>query len=202
MTENRQEFNSNQTRLHIIEVFFDLYSRVDLEKISIKMLCDKSGMSRASFYKYFRDKYDLLETVENKLLDDMVSLNKDLVNTDFSAYKRGEPFPILYEVICYIDANRHLIKPLLSGRGDAQFQYRWKKLICHSIRQKFSHDAVRYRYMHREAVESMLASSLIGLYTYWLFEGAEISCKELSSIAAQVFLGSFYNFREEDVLSK
>ncbi len=197
MAENRQEFNSNQTRQHLIDTFFELYSRMELEKISIKLLCDKSGVSRASFYKYFSDKYDLLETAENKLLDDMASLNRDLVYMDYSKYKRGEPFPNLYEVICYIHENRHIFKTLLSGRGDAQFQYRWKRNISYSIRQKLSHDATRYRYMHRGAVEYMLASSLIALYTYWLFDDNDISCIELSSMAAQVVFGSFYNFRED-----
>lgn len=40
--------------------FKELLTRQPFHKISVKMITDRAGMSRSSFYKFFADKYELL----------------------------------------------------------------------------------------------------------------------------------------------
>lgn len=49
-----------RTRLAIFESFNDLLARKDLDKITIEMIAKGAGVSKATFYRYFKDKYDVM----------------------------------------------------------------------------------------------------------------------------------------------
>lgn len=58
-----------------------MYSQKPIEKISIQEISNKSGYNRSTFYQYFTDIYELLDSVENDLLNDM---KKELANKELS----------------------------------------------------------------------------------------------------------------------
>ena len=49
-----------RTRLAIFESFNNLLARMDLDRITIDMIAEGAGVSRATFYRYFKDKYDVM----------------------------------------------------------------------------------------------------------------------------------------------
>ena len=59
-----------RTERDILMAFNRLIARRDVEKITTQMIADEAGVSRATFYRYFRDKYDVLNRNYKKLLDD------------------------------------------------------------------------------------------------------------------------------------
>lgn len=73
---------SNQSRNtyvieHITQALIELLKEKDIEEISISELCDLAGIGRASFYRNFNTKEDIIKTYINKLLKDL------LQNTSF-----------------------------------------------------------------------------------------------------------------------
>lgn len=50
----------NLTKQHIWESFYELSATVPFEKLTVEKIIDHSGVSRATFYRHFRDKYDLM----------------------------------------------------------------------------------------------------------------------------------------------
>lgn len=62
---------TEKTRQKFVEVFCELYSQKPIEKISVQEIANKSGYNRSTFYQYFTDIYELLDSVENDLLNDM-----------------------------------------------------------------------------------------------------------------------------------
>ncbi|MBQ3050267.1 MAG: helix-turn-helix transcriptional regulator, partial [Clostridia bacterium] len=49
-----------RTRLTILHAFDRLVERVGFSKITVSMLVKEAGVSRATFYRYFKDKYDVM----------------------------------------------------------------------------------------------------------------------------------------------
>lgn len=68
---NKQPQITEKTRQKFIDVFCELYSQKPVEKISIQEIASRSGYNRSTFYQYFTDIYELLDTVENNLLHDI-----------------------------------------------------------------------------------------------------------------------------------
>ena len=52
--------------------FLELRSKKDLEKITVKELCELAEISKATFYLHYNDIYDLSETLQKDVASDIV----------------------------------------------------------------------------------------------------------------------------------
>lgn len=58
-----------RTRIHIVHSFDALIERVGFDKITVSMLCEEAHVSRATFYRYFKDKYDVMNFNYKQMVD-------------------------------------------------------------------------------------------------------------------------------------
>ena len=56
---------TERNKLAIAEAMKTLMRSNPIEKITIRQIQEAAGVSRRSFYRYFRDKFDLLEWIYN-----------------------------------------------------------------------------------------------------------------------------------------
>lgn len=56
---------SEKNKLAIADAMKQLMRTTPIEKITINQILEKAGVSRRSFYRYFKDKYDLVEWIYN-----------------------------------------------------------------------------------------------------------------------------------------
>ena len=59
----------NRTLNAILAGFNRLISEVDFHKISVDMIMKEAGVSRSTFYRYFKDKYDVMNLNFKNILD-------------------------------------------------------------------------------------------------------------------------------------
>lgn len=189
---NRNKYNREQTIRDIKRTFIQLYDAKGIDRVSIREICEKAGVSRTIFYSYFEDKYQLLESIENELLSGVTRINHALVTASLRDYRPGAPFPVFVDTARYVWDQQDFFRPLLNVHGDPQFIFRWKRQIRSDVRQKLLHDQVAAKNI--DVITELFASAIIGLYTYWFFENPSLSCEEVSEIAGSLLCGSFYNF--------
>lgn len=60
-----------KTRANIINSFLTLRSHKPLERITVKELSDMAQINKATFYLHYKDIYDLSETLENELFENI-----------------------------------------------------------------------------------------------------------------------------------
>jgi AcrR family transcriptional regulator len=67
-----REKHKRLTRMEIVRVAFELFGRHGFENVSVEMICEAAGISRATFFNYFRQKElilsDFAEARGDKLL--------------------------------------------------------------------------------------------------------------------------------------
>ena len=68
-----------RTRLTILHAFDRLVERVGFSKITVSMLVKEAGVSRATFYRYFKDKYDVMNYNYKQMVD--TAFTPERVNT-------------------------------------------------------------------------------------------------------------------------
>lgn len=61
---------------YLAESAIELISRKDLDRVSVRDICDNCGVSTRSFYNYFKDKNDLVQWIYFKYLEDFYQKNK------------------------------------------------------------------------------------------------------------------------------
>jgi AcrR family transcriptional regulator len=58
-----------QTRERLLDIAGELLGEVGIERISTNMIAARAGVSPAALYRYFRDKYAVLEALGRRLMD-------------------------------------------------------------------------------------------------------------------------------------
>lgn len=62
-----------KTKKSIINTFIELRSKKELERITVKELCEKAQINKSTFYTHYHDIYDLSEQLENELVISIMS---------------------------------------------------------------------------------------------------------------------------------
>lgn len=193
MTVNRREFNKQETVRHIRSVFIDLYAKGGINSITINVLCKECGIARSTFYLYYDDKYQVLESVEDEILADLRVICHDLRDCDMSKVLSGKPLEKARAMVDYLKDNAQTFRALLGKYGDPRFSYKWKKDIIDSFMGRFR--AEKGDNPSASIACTIFSSSLIGLYNHFLFDMPDVTEHELSIIMGNLLKYSLFDFQ-------
>lgn len=166
---------TEKTRQKLVEVFCELYSQKPIERISVQEIANKSGYNRSTFYQYFTDIYELLDSVENDLLND---IKKELANKELS-------MQTVQETLYCLDKREHLLvlNAILGDYGSARFLNRLKKEITLGqieLNVPQNHSLTPY------FIEFYLTTSL-SLFRLWHKRQKDLSSEQFSELVDNLY---------------
>lgn len=112
------------TKMIIKETMLDMINEMDISRITVKALCERAKVNRATFYRYYRNPYDLLDKMEQDLLDEL----EHKIN-EANIYSFQDVFKI---VLKDIKKNIRYYTLLFSANGDERFRHRLYSL-CYGL---------------------------------------------------------------------
>ena len=192
MTLNRREFNKQETMRHIRSVFMDLYAQDGIDGITVNGLCKACGIAKSTFYLYFEDKYQVLEAVENDVLAQLREVSEGLRFCDFRKSSKQDLLNAPQSIARSLAENGDTLRALMGKHGDPRFSYKWKKHITEAFRGTFR--TVKGDNPSAEIACTIFSSSLIGLYTLFLFGEPQVTEQELSVILINLARFSLFDF--------
>ena len=110
--EFKEDLRIQKTRRDLRKAILELLKQNPLEKISVKEICDRAMVNRITFYKYYEDKYLLLDDALNEIKDTL--LNSVSRNTKFTSIDEASTYfvHLLEAVVKYIEDNLDFIYAL------------------------------------------------------------------------------------------
>lgn len=167
---------TEKTKQKFVEVFCELYSQKPIEKISIQEISNKSGYNRSTFYQYFTDIYELLDSVENDLLNEM---KKELANKELS-------LDTVQDTLYCLDKKEHLLvlNALLGDYGSARFLKRLKKEIT---LDQLELNVPQNQSLTPYFIEFYLTTAL-SLFRLWLQRQKDLSSEEFFKLVENLYL--------------
>ena len=66
MSENQR---IRLSKMLLKNALIELLSQKNIRQVSIKEICEKAGINRTTFYKYYQDEYDLFNEIEKDFLN-------------------------------------------------------------------------------------------------------------------------------------
>lgn len=172
---------TERTRQRLMDAFWELYTTRRVDQITVKEIVNKAGCNRSTFYEYFQNMYDVLNTIENQVL---LTLN------DIPPFPDAEDgsASILQAVMgLYRDRGQYL-GVLLGDNGDLSFQRRLKDGLKDSLMERLqgrgSLDTLKIDLM----LEYIL-SGLIGVMIHVFEEKPEFPPEELLQLTYGLFQG-------------
>ena len=103
------DLRQQRTRRNIVNAFLALRSEKPLEKITIRELAEKAPIHKATFYLHYHDIYELSESLEKEVIDDILSGLSDPAQLLTDTERFNE------ELYCLLMANESLLSILFSG---------------------------------------------------------------------------------------
>ncbi len=103
------DLREKKTKRSITNSFLEIRSGKPLERITIKEICEKAEISKATFYLHYKDIYDLSETLQLNVVRDML---KNLSDPRDMVY---DPCKASKELIEGFYSYRSIVNILFSG---------------------------------------------------------------------------------------
>ena len=103
------DMRAMKTKRSIHNAFLAIRSKKNLEKITVKELCDAAEISKATFYLHYKDIYDLSEQLQMEVVDSIISFGNDpeeLIH---------DPLRASHSMINGYISNKGLVTVLFSG---------------------------------------------------------------------------------------
>ena len=170
---NKQPEITDATRTAFIDAFCWYYASTPIEKITVKVIANKAGYSRATFYNYFKDPYDLLEYIQ----DDFISMV--FVNMKSNVLLTKEWNQFTQSFLNMTQKNEGYSHVFLNGLNTSSFIEKVTRFAIPMITDllRIPQDNLKARY----AVEFYISGVLPVLGT-WLKSNKEMPAEELSEL--------------------
>ena len=189
----------NRVERLIRESFLELLKTESFYNIHVKDILEKESISRTSFYKYYKDKYDLLNAIQNDLLADFDAYLEDVrENNKDAVFINGVPAEtsIFTPIFQFANENYDTLNSLFGANGDGLF---FDKVIKHITEMPYfllDNEALNKAFTKDqwEFINSFLAYGYLGLILNWLKQGKNRrSAEEMGELMAGVVQGFFGN---------
>ena len=175
-----------KTLRHIDEALLECLKEHEFRKITVDMLCRKALINRSTFYKYYADKYELLNNYLDRVLSEF---SRAMATTDFIL---ATPNTIANQR--YIDNFRRSIDHIYDHRGI--YKVLWQASIDRPIYQEME-DIIRRNILgtirrnsakdqpitpYHDLYAELFASNLMTLVRWWLANDTTVSREDVEAL--------------------
>ena len=153
----------------------ELSKQFPFNKITVKMLCDKAELSRNAFYFHYKDINDLLRSIEEDVVEEIVALLKTIEQVDFPE----NVFVSVESLINIFDERRDTVLMLFDKNYSVSFTTKVSKIYSDfnfKYFQRFHTGDKKIRY---DFFYMFLSSGFYGILRHWLENPGLMTKEEL-----------------------
>ena len=193
MNNPSKDIRYAQTEEDLLTAFDLLCREKDPAKITVAEISKKTGVTRSTFYNHYQDVLQLIETLENRILNDLrgvlVMLQpgseqpEKLTRTYFSALSR------------YVKKSGFLIRQLKTLEG-AEFVGRAMSLLHEYVREFADSETTETpaRVQFQSYLLSYTIGGLFGILHKWASEECNDSPEAVASLLTRFYLNGVSSF--------
>jgi AcrR family transcriptional regulator len=173
-----------RTRKLIQEAFLELTTQKGFAAVTVRDIAEHAGVNRATFYRHYQDKFDLLDHYAQevyKLLDTLDEANTPASQHGAGLEKRPAGLVKLFE---HIRAHATFYRVMLGQHGDPGFGGRIQRYIQQRIRQSLP-KALRAQPV-TELYLSYVSSGSAGALLWWLEHDLPYSPDEMATLSVRL----------------
>ena len=158
------------TKKAIMDCFLNMLKRKNIDRVTVTDICEECGINRNTFYYYFSDIYDVLDTVLIEETEKNIDITEDA--TFYETYSKAASVIIEYRVAVihvYNSRNRDIIEKYLHNTTEYLVGL-FVKRYCEGRKLTES---------DREYITCFYSYSIVGIVSRWIGEGMPPYDKDL-----------------------
>lgn len=162
------------TKKMIRDAFLSLLREKNVRQITVTELCRLADINRATFYKHYRDAFDLLEQIEAEALDHLRDSTRQILEQDALAH-----FTLLLE-----RAREHHeeFAVIASENGDPHFSRRVSDCLYETARETVFHHLPAGTEAEKAMICRFLEGGGSGVLDAWLRGGMQEEPKKVAEL--------------------
>ncbi len=170
--EEQTDLRIRRTHKFLQEAMIELITEKGFEAITVGDIAERAMINRATFYRHYQDKYDLVarifEETTTQLVENMKPFHKDISDTE-------NPPEIWIQLFEHVAEHARLYRAMLGKNGSSWFAARMRehtlKLMLERARQYEQQVESRQQIepaIPQELAGLQLSHVLIGTIVWWL----------------------------------
>ena len=210
MSEPSVNLTRSRTQKCIIDALANLMKEKSFDSLTVKDIAARAGINRTTFYRHFRDKFDIASVILDDIIeitiknigdpalifDQLSSQNSDERN--FTEWFIKNSIQSTCKVFDFLKENALLYRPLLGSSGSMWFYMKLRDSLAEKclelidkIKDKKKESPETYTVSHRTAAVSR-ASMFVGLASSWLDNGMPVSSKIIATEYFYLIMKGYY----------
>lgn len=185
----KEDVRVQRTRKLLQRALIDLTVKMGFAAVTVRDICNRAMVNRSTFYRYYLDKYDLL----NQYMAEVQAATSDaasLAEVSMSAAPKSVPAGLLV-LVKHVEANADFYRVMLGRNGDPAFIERFRQF-----------SEARYRYLfsqHESAADdtapvdmklAYISYAGVGAMLWWLENDQPCSAEQLAIWMGQLSMTS------------
>lgn len=167
-------------RQHLLEAFWTLYEKKELEKISIIELCEVARYNRATFYRYF----DNIHMILDEAIEDFITFPRSVFSNIQNFQVVFKEDIILRFFLSILKKNELHIQLLIMHHHEYILEEKIKTMIIEILKSKLDIDEKQFIQL-RYLLEYQI-SGIMGILIHWVKQQNELDEKTLINLVLTV----------------
>ena len=156
----------------------ELAKEYPFNKITVKMLCDRAELSRNAFYFHYKDINDLLRSIEDDIVNEIVSLLEVIEKVDFPE----NVYVSVEALINIFDERRNTVLMLFDKNYSVSFTTKVSKIYSDFNFKYFCRFHNNDKKTKYDFFYMFLSSGFYGIIRYWLENPGLMTKEELINL--------------------
>lgn len=182
---NIYEEKNRKTKQLIQKSFMQILDNKSFEIITIGDITKHAKINRGTFYLHYKDKFDLLDQIEQQLFADLGN-HIDELQSNYSPTHTFEKEQEQLAATLFSSIKMHspLLKIFLSNHGRAGFHLRFRAAFSEKVRVNLErNDSINAKLkVPMEYFLSFITSAFLGLIEQWVQNDLDKTPQEMTSI--------------------
>ena len=172
----------NNTKQAIHRAFILLYRKHSFNQISVKELCVQTPVARTTFYSYYNNLVELKDEIEDELIGGILEIAKQSID---DCPDKADLTSFFSKTLNYIKLHWDENYAFLIAQPNFSYITKWKDAIKYHLTLRFPGKESMANY---GVIFEVIASAIIGAYTYWMDHPDEVDIPKLTDISIQMLL--------------
>ena len=162
-----------------------LMQKKSIKEITVKELVEEVDINRSTFYLHYTDIYQMLESIEAELMEEITHLVAD--------YPLD---PLIEQIFTILDHNKDICIALLGKNGDMAFVNRIEKLIADTVLHRLS---IRLPKDNRdiEYAYAFCLNGCVGMIKTWLSSENQESTQHMAELTHKLIDNTTHMYLEQ-----
>ncbi len=179
-----------KTRAQLRAGLARLMQKKSIKEITVKELVDEVDINRSTFYLHYSDIYQMLESIENELMDEIAQAIEEY---PLDSMENGNSYPLIERIFTILDDNKDICIALMGSNGDMVFLSRIEKMVAETVLKQLAgklaadNRDVEYAY-------AFCLNGCVGMIKAWLSSDDQESTKHMAELTYRMIENTTHNF--------